>query len=334
MKYKTMKKSLYGISMATLLVAGFVMIACDNKENQAEIEESAELSTPQTGLRTYTLTIKATKGAGQTTRALTEDDVDDDGYNDIISTWNGDEKVSVHVANYNESYGEYIKSFSLGELTPTPDPEDPTRATLTGTLDFTEAGDIDPGQKLYLKVSINPENPESEIEKQDGTLAYISENLEEYEAYVDVVTFDDETSAITTTDAVFSYQQSIVKFTLSDKDGNAIQAKTLNIDFYVDIERIEELFGGGGEMFGGGGEYFKILSIDVSPDPATDILYVAIPDMLLYIGLTNITLITLSAETKDASYYFKTNEVEGLEGGIEFVPGQFYDISVKMKTEI
>ena len=91
MKYKTMKKSLYGISMATLLVAGFVMIACDNKENQAEIEESAELSTPQTGLRTYTLTIKATKGAGQTTRALIEKDVDGDGFNDIISTWTGGE---------------------------------------------------------------------------------------------------------------------------------------------------------------------------------------------------------------------------------------------------
>lgn len=300
--------------MATLLVAGFVMIACDNKENQAEIEESAELSTPQTGLRTYTLTIKATKGAGQTTRALIEKDVDGDGFNDIISTWNGGEKVSVHVANYNESEGIYYISFSLGELTATPDSEDPTRATLTGTLDFTEAGDINQGQKLRLKVF----NPESDIETQDGTLAYISKNLEEYEAYVDVIAFDDETSAITTTDAVFSYQQSIVKFTLSDKDGNAIQAKTLKIDFYVVID----------------GNDISVSNIEVSPDPATNILYVAIPDMSFIYDIGLKPNIALSAKTEDASYYFKTDEVEGLEGGIEFVPGQFYDISVKMKTEI
>ncbi|MBO7589598.1 MAG: hypothetical protein J6T18_09270 [Bacteroidaceae bacterium] len=201
-----MKKTLFSVfTMASLLVAGLAMISCDNKDNQAEIEEIA-VDDPQIPAQTFTLTVNAAKGGDQTTRALTLD-----GENNIIATWSEDDVVKAYKG---EAY--------LCDLKPEDISADGSEATLKG--DFTSK-EVAKDDVLTLKFL------SGNYSSQDGTLTGNDTSIDKVCDYaIATVTVSSITgSSIYTTDAVFANQQAIVKFTLVDKADPTVDVEALSL---------------------------------------------------------------------------------------------------------
>ena len=202
-----MKKTIFSVfTMASLLVAGFAMIACDNKDNQAEIEEIA-VDDPQIPAQTFTLTVNAVKGGDQTTRALTFDDVN----NEIVATWSVDDVVKAYKG---ENW--------LCDLTPEDISDDGSEATLKG--DFT-GKEITEGDDLTLKFL------SGNYSSQDGTLTGNSTSIDKVCDYAvaEVTVLAITGSSIYTTDADFENHQAIVKFTLVDKADLSVDVEATSL---------------------------------------------------------------------------------------------------------
>ena len=105
---------LKNVSLAALLIASATLAACSSSDDNIIEEQPVNPTAP----KTYTMTIQATKGGAAGTRGLSLDG------KTLNVTWNEGEKVVV-----------MQDDDELGTLTATPDPNDPTKATLTGDLD-------------------------------------------------------------------------------------------------------------------------------------------------------------------------------------------------------
>ena len=268
-----MKKTLFSVfTMASLLVAGLAMISCDNKDNQAEIEEIA-VDDPQIPAQTFTLTVNAVKGGDQTTRALTLD-----GENKkIIATWSEDDVVKAYKG---EAY--------LCDLTPKDISADGSEATLKG--DFT-------GKVVAKDDELTLKFLSGSYSSQDGTLTGNETSIDKVCDYaIAKVTVSDITaSSIYTTDADFVNQQAIVKFTLVDKADPTEKVKATSLAVTVGS-----------------------ITYNVTPSPATNELWVAIPAV---VGGE----ISLEATT-DGGTTFTFNK-----SGVTFENEQYYEINVGMK---
>ena len=106
-------------SMAALLLASGTFVACSSSNDDIVAEQ-----TNNDAQQVYTMTVQATKGDDAFTRGLV---LNEDGTK-LSVKWNVGEKVYV-LQNVGSD-----KWTVMGALTATPDAEDPTKATLTGSF--------------------------------------------------------------------------------------------------------------------------------------------------------------------------------------------------------
>ena len=195
-----MKKIISSTKMlAALLMAGAAFTACSNDDNIIDEQPN--------GARTYKMTVDATIGEKAQTRGLTFDG------SALKVKWYNTDQVSVFPEAWSATeYGTLTADASengstklSGDLTSAPSAGDNLNLLFPrATWDYT-------GQKGILLTD------ENSIEKKyDYALAPVTVNSV-------------SGNAITTTTANFVNQQAIVKFTLQDEGGNAINATSLNI---------------------------------------------------------------------------------------------------------
>lgn len=198
-----MKKIISNTKMlAALLMAGAAFTACSNKDEM--IGEQPVTPVQQT----YKMTVDASIGEGAQTRALYFDG------SALKANWASTDQVSVFPAAWSRTaYGTLTAAESAtasttltGNLTTLPAAGDHLNLLFPrATWDYT-------GQKGVLLTDAN-----SIENKYDYALADVTVNS---------VTTGNE---IATTTANFENQQAIVKFTLQDKNGNALNATSLTI---------------------------------------------------------------------------------------------------------
>ena len=185
--------------LAALLMAGAAFTACSDKDNIIEEQPAAA--------RTYKMTVDASMGGGAQTRALYFNSTS------LDVKWASNDHVSVFPAAWSLTpYGTLTAAESdtrnttlTGDLTTLPAAGDHLNLLFPrATWDYT-------GQKGILLTDENSIEKKYDYALADVTVNSITDN------------------AIATTDANFANQQAIVKFTLQDKNGNALNATNLNI---------------------------------------------------------------------------------------------------------
>ncbi len=186
-----MKKAFYIIS-AALGVA--LAASCEKEQAPQDI-----IPTPETDKTTYTLSVKAAKSVG--TKAL--------DYN-LNATWGANDEVKVCLDG---------SATPVGALTPkTPGSAE---TVLEGTIDLTG---ISAGDKLDL---IFPSSDWS-YEGQDGTLEKLASDYDFARAEITVAEVNG--TSLVASDASFTNEQSLVKFTILDKSTNSLlDIKSLTI---------------------------------------------------------------------------------------------------------
>ena len=193
-----MKKNIR--TLAALLMAGAAFTACSDKDEI--ITEQ-----PVTPITKYTMTVNATKGDDGTTRAL------DLSGKTLNVKWAATDEVSV--------FPEAWSRTAYGTLTAAA--SDNGSTSLTG--DLTTAPTAGDNLKLlFPRATWN-------YTEQKGILLSDANSIEKKYDYAlaDVTVNSVSGNEISTTTANFASQQAIVKFILKDKDGNAINATSLNI---------------------------------------------------------------------------------------------------------
>lgn len=224
-----------------LILAAFAsasLISCV-KETIQETPETIENTV-------YTLTVNASKGFD--TKALAADGT---------ATWASGEKVLV---------------FKEGTATPigTLTPQSYGEATTQLKGDNIDLSGVGEGDKLDLVFIGKDSDSESDIwtyNGQVGTLESISDNYDYAQAQVTISAMEEGNAS--TTNADFVNQQSIVKFSLKDADGDALSATEFTISaasgklvksYSVTSGKFEPVYG----------------DIVVTPAEATNVIYVAL----------------------------------------------------------
>ena len=183
---------------AIVMLAAALFTACSSDDDIIDEPQQPD------GVKTYTLTVEATKGddaaGSRSTRALSLDG------KTLNATWAQGEAVTVYNVTRSADLTGSLTAQSSGATT-----------VLKGTL----TGSIQNGDELKLKF-LSPD-----YDTQDGTLAYIAAHCDYAEATVTVT--DASTPSVTTTDASFVNQQAIVKFTLKDDPNSVFDATQLTV---------------------------------------------------------------------------------------------------------
>lgn len=195
---KKIQKSI--MMLAALLMAGVTVTSCSNEDSIADVQSAKSGN--------YSMSVKATKGNDVLSRALAITD------GSLNATWTTGDKVYVYDVSTKTVIGELIAQ------------EDGAESTLKGIF-YDEATIPDVGDLLALlfpKTTFDYKN-------QKGTLEDIAENYDYALANVTITVKDEVNKTITTTDAAFTNAQSIVKFTLKDLEGNALDADYMNVNF-------------------------------------------------------------------------------------------------------
>ena len=247
------------------LMMAAALVAC-TREEQPRTETPDQPESPAT----YTLTIQASKG--QDTRALVLDG------NTLHATWGGSEQVLVYL---NGNPDQVIATL-------TPDPNGQTgSASCMLVGDFSQLPEA--GNVLTLKLNSN------NYSDQRGTLAYIAENCDYAVATLNVTGVDNGQILSSEGGAEFESQQAIVKFSLKNDAGTAINPTSLTVQV-------------------GGTPVATVNQIDAN---SGGVLFVAIPAISGTIDL---------AATVGSDTYKYSRE------NVTFTVGKYYSITVKMAT--
>ena len=245
------------------LMMAAALVAC-TREEQPRTETPDQPQSPVT----YTLSIQASKG--QDTRALVLNG------NTLNATWGGSEQVLVY-ANGNPDQ-------VIATLTPDPNGQ-------TGSASCMLVGDFsqlpEAGNVLTLKLNSN------NYSDQRGTLAYIADNCDYAVATLHVTGVDNGQILSSEGGAEFESQQAIVKFSLKNDAGTAINPTSLTVQV-------------------GGTPVATVNQIDAN---SGGVLFVAIPAISGTIDL---------AATVGSDTYKYSRE------NVTFTAGKYYSITVKM----
>lgn len=250
------------LMLAVLSLTATCLVACSSSSDDEPTPTPQPQPQPVKG--TFTLNVNASLSGAATRGTLTEDGTAYKLY------WTAEDRVDVKkdVA-------------SVGTLSAS------TTGTASSDLVGTVSGTFEVDDELtltYPKAAVS-------YTGQKGTLADIGANYAFATATVTVATVSE--SVITTGDAAFAAQHAIVKFTLKDEKGVAINATSLTIK-------------GCGQA----------VSVTLSPESAASELYVSVP------AIANKNL-TLTASTGSAEYkYNRTN--------VTFAAGKHYTQNVTM----
>ena len=270
------------LNTSALLLTGIVFAGCSSSD--APIEQ------PINPTGKYTMTVNVSKGDNATTRALYFDGTA------LNVKWTDGEEVAVYKSDWRSKLGTLSAAASSngkttlsGDLTTAPAVSDNLHLLFPrDTWDYT-------GQTGVLLTADDATNA---IEKKyDYALADVT-----------VKGVDDK--KISTTDASFSSQQAIVKFSLKDNYGFPINANSLTISSGSNkiVQKIEQ-----------GTATYDALTIE--PASADSNLYTAIRHDIT--SGDNITL-TAVEENHDTYVYQKS--------GVNFNPGSYYTVNVTMKS--
>lgn len=297
------------LAMAAAIIFGTA--ACSDDDDSIAEQQPANPTEPQV----YTMTIEATKSTGDavTTRALSLDG------KTLHATWTDGEKVGV-----------YEGITRLGTLVATN--SNGATCTLSGTLDKAPSAS---GITLTLEFNGIVQN------YQYGTLDYIATHCDHAIATT-VVTVNGAT--ITGTDAIFENQQAIVKFKITDKGGNALNASNLVLDIDLNDAMKTELSSHLTEtqMSGlqdtyqinpsnatyetNGGTGILFLAISYPPKDLTSINnYLANQNISITIGPDDFKLV-LTVTVGDDTYTLT-------KSGFPFTNGKYYEITVSMTKQ-
>ena len=277
-------------SLGALLMAGVAFTACSSSDDEILNDQPANPTEP----KTYTMTIQATKGDNAATRGLSLDG------KTLSVKWNEGEKVVV-----------MQDDDELGTLTATPDPNDPTKATLTGELDEL---DLEEDIEFHLhSASCDYSRQSGVLLSKDGENS-IEENFDYALCTVEAESDKIKTSVVKDPDGDEQYdeyylvtieggitlesQQAIVKFTLVDK---ADATTPMN------VTRLEVYDG-----------YYNIFVEPVSP---TNALYVAV-----------------NSDGAELDYHLKAVTAKGDvytydRSDVTFLCGKYYEVKVQMTKQ-
>lgn len=275
-------------SLATLLMAGAAFAACSSEDNMIGGQPASQ--------QTYTMTIEASKGGGSdaATRALSID-----GNGALNATW----ETSNEVKAYN-----YTKSSALnGSLKPQ---SSGVSATLTGSL----TGSVAVDDIIFLCWP----SVDADYTGQDGKLETIAQRYDYTKGVAKVTSVDGTTIGAEDSShggpVLFTNNQAIVKFTLTDKANDApIRATQLTIDAKVDGESrlIQSITYP---------DAYKIGPITINRTKPTDnVVYAALP----FSSQANFTF-SLTATDGIHNYTYE-------KAGVTMLNGRYYDVKVKMK---
>ena len=287
--------------MAALLMAGAaIFTACSSDD--AVVEQTPE----QSADKTYTLTVQASKGMG--TRALTLDETTTP--NTLNATWKTDENVYVmkvveSATRAGAPTGVKTITWADGSLSPQ---AVGTTATLTGSL---SGYTIEADDELTLQFPRGGNGIiDLDYRGQDGTLEKIASDYDYATAKITVANVDNGGNITTENDPVdFTNQQAIVRFTLLDKAGNAINPTELTVSPAVATASYQDNY----SLQNNG-----TTNLIITPDGSTNVVYAALR------GVDNRDL-TLTATVGDNTYTYE-------KSGVTFTHGKFYDIAVKMNA--
>ena len=276
-------------SLSALMIALAALTACSSEDNIVN-DQPANPTAP----KTYTMIVQATKGDAATTRGLYFNGTA------LNVKWNEGEKVVV-----------MQDDDELGTLTATPDPDDPTKATLTGELD-----ELDPKEDIEFHLhsaSYDYSRQSGVLLSKDGKNS-IEENFDYALCTVKAGSGKIKTSVVKNPDGEEQYdkyylvtieggitlksQQAIVKFTLVDK---ADATTPMN------VTRLEVYDG-----------YYNIFVEPVSP---TNALYVAV-----------------NSDGVESDYHLKavtaTGDVYTYDhSDVTFLCGKYYEVKVQMTKQ-
>lgn len=303
---KNLKAELFkSLSLAVIVTSAATFAACSGDEDILN-----ERTNNQTEKQGYTMTVQATKSDAQTRGLIL------DGQN-LNVKWNEGEEVYVVQQEDNDPYGYNV----LGKLTATPDTEDQTMATLTGTLTTAPTHQRDIVFYLHSANSDYRGQKGVLLKPATGTDYSIETNYDYAMAIArwDVsgeFSVDEQNKTVSVPDGLsFQGTQAIVKFILKDKEGNAIKAKSLTIRGLrfstVDNICLYHPYNSSNDEEG---------PLTITPAAPTSEIYAAIRTMEIYPMLFTLTVI----DENDVRYTYEKTDVQ-------FYKGKFYSITVKMK---
>ena len=247
-----------------LLTSALVFTACSSDLDGSLIPPA----------KVCTLTVDAVKSPSAGTRALAPDG------DNITATWSTDDRVTV------------LNTGNVVIGTMTPFSIDGSKARLKATLNS-------PVHKDDQLTLVFPRSVR-DYTGQKGTLADIASNYDYATASVKVNYADD--SFVSASDAYFSNQQAIVRFSLQDKSSKAISASSLTIA--ADGLRQNATTTG---------------PITITPVSPVSEIYAALS------GLNGIVTLTATVGTK--TYTHTTSAAKS------FADGRFYTVTCKMQAE-
>ena len=273
-----MKKSF--LVLAAILGAAF--ISCQKESN-------FEQSEPELTGKTYTLTMEATKAAD--TKGLV-----DDGTH-VVTSWAATDEVKVC---------KHGSATPIGTLTPSV--AGSATASLSGIITLT---DVNIGDKLDL---IFPDTSWT-YENQDGTIETIATSYDF--ARAEVTVNDINGSTLVASDATFTNEQSLVKFSLFDKDDNSL----LDVNYL----KISAASGKLVKSYEVSGDAYTPVYGDLVITPTSG------PASAFYVALRNTSgapdTYTLTAHWGTSTYY------TFVKSGVTFANGHYRAINVKMHKE-
>ena len=287
-----MKKIMTNIkTLAALLIASATLAACSSDDNEIQNAQPVNPTEPQV----YTMTIQATKATGgATTRGLSLDGTK----HKLTPTWNEGEEVVVvqMVGTTNTTLGTLKAKASNDGVT-----------TLTGKLTGLQAG---AQLKFYLHGSTY------DYTGQTGVLLSDANSIEKKYDYAFFQTTDYvvNNSTVTVASGInLEAQQSIVKFTFVDNNGNAINAKSLEIETTNPlVEKMNNIDGTGNSL---------VKSMTITPASATNVIYAAIRNTEPNKDRPNDYTLTVTDGNGKLYTYTKN---------VTFTNGKYYEVKVKM----
>lgn len=257
------------LNTSVLLLTGIVFAGCSSSD--APIEQ------PINPTVKYTMTVNASKGSDATTRALSID-----GSGKLIASWATTENVYVKKGD----------SWLSGSLTPQ---AASTSAVLKGEVT---------GATIAAEDNLTLQFPRTTIDYtgQVGTLDNIAANYDYATATTTVSSVNGNT--FTSSNADFTNQQAIVKFTLQNAYGETLAVDKLTVSA-TGLKTSDIATG----------------DIAITPASATDVIYAALS------GISG-QEVTLTATKGSDTYALTTPST------VSFTDGNYYTITAKLRPPI
>lgn len=290
------------IGMTALLLASGVFSACSSADDITTTEQPND-----DAQQVYTMTVQATKGDDAFTRGLV---LSEDGKT-LSVKWNEGEKVYVLQNVGNDKWTV------MGALTATPDAEDPTKATLTGSFGLNKVNPAATALRFVLHEAWMNYDYQQGILIDEGNLSSIENGYDYASCEIPSTDFTIADNTISIPDGiVLSSEQAIVKFILTEADGTTpveawrliIEAENNGIILFEDYTKPSN----NGRTVKG--------NLDIDSTPFGD-LFVAINNS----GETNYTLTAYVSE--GLTYSFTT------KSPVKFEKGKYYVVKVKMNAD-